>query len=126
MFILSKNTASQQVATHYKIKLMGIKNPYQASAGEAMDRYIHEKLFGESVDGECPAYSTDDRQAQRVKRKLRIKYSTSITTGKTRIRLKPCFARYGSDPSTSTEVLAETMPLAICRMALLLIQRDDD
>jgi hypothetical protein len=105
---------------------MGIQNPYRALAGEEMDRYIHERLFGESVEGDCPSYSTDDRLSQRVKRKLRSDYSTSITTGKTRIKAKPFFARYGSDPSTSTEVLAESMPLAICRMALLLLQRNDD
>jgi hypothetical protein len=105
---------------------MGIQNPYRASAGEETDRIIHERLFGESGESDCPAYSTDDRLVQRVKRKLRADYSTSITTGKTRIKAKPFFARYGSDPSTSTEVLAETMPLAICRMALLLIQRDHD
>ena len=124
---MSKNIASQQVATHANANfLMGIENPYQASPGEDMDRFIHGRLFGESVDGDCPAYSKDDRQAQRVKRKLRINYSTSITTGKTRIRARPFFARYGSDPSTSTEVLAETMPLAVCRLALLLLQRDDN
>lgn len=105
---------------------MGIQNPYKALAGDEMDHFIHEHLFGESIEDGCPAYSTDERQSQKVKRKLRADYSTSITTGKTRIRVKPYFARYGSDPSTSTEVLAETMPLAICRMALLLIQREHD
>jgi hypothetical protein len=33
------------------------------------------------------------------------------------------FARYDSDPSTATEALAETEPLAICRLALVLIKR---
>jgi hypothetical protein len=36
---------------------------------------------------------------------------------------KRFFARYDSDPSTATEVLAETEPLAICRLALILLKR---
>jgi hypothetical protein len=33
------------------------------------------------------------------------------------------YARYGTDPSTTTEVLAETMPLAVSRMALLALTK---
>jgi len=90
-----------------------------------MDKAIHEKLFGESSANGCPAYSTDEKEAHRVRRKLKSAYTTSIKTGTTRTRTKPFFARYGSDPSTSTEVLAETFPLAVCRLALLLMQKDD-
>ena len=102
---------------------MASLNPYTVKASEVLDREIHEHIHGESAEGSPPPYSSNDREAERLRRRLKSDYGTSITTGKTRIKSKPYFARYGSDPSTSTEVLADTYPLSICRLALLLMQR---
>jgi hypothetical protein len=97
---------------------------YRAQEGEATDKLIHEMLFGELNGIECPPYSSSNQEASRVLRQLKRNFKTSIVTGRTQSRLKPYFARYGTDVSTSTEVLAETLALAICRLALLLLQRD--
>ena len=105
---------------------MGKLNPYKAPASNEMDSIINQGLFGESGLSACPSYSTDDSLVQKVRRKLQSTYNTKVTLGRTRISDKPYFARYGTDVSTSTEVLAETKSLAICRMALLLIQRNED
>lgn len=101
---------------------MEITNPYQATAGEALDLAIHSQVFGISDADSCPPYSTDEGESVKVKRALKSEFGVPIKTGKTQIRSKPYFARYGSDPSTSTEVVAETLPLAICRVALLIAQ----
>ena len=105
---------------------MGKINPYQAPASDEMDSIINQGLFGESSSSVCPSYSTDDSLVQKMRRKLQATYNTKVIIGRTRIKNKPYFARYGTDVSTSTEVLAETKSLAICRMALLLIQRNED
>ena len=105
---------------------MGKLNPYKAPASRQMDSIINQGLFGETSSSTCPSYSTDDRLVHKIRRKLQSTYNTTITLGRTRISAMPYFARYGTDVSTSTEVLAETKSLAICRMALLLIQRNED
>ena len=46
-----------------------------------------------------------------------------VSTGETRIRTRRYFARLETGPSTATEVLAETLPLALCRLALVLSMR---
>ena len=101
-------------------------NPYQALASEGLDILIDEELFGGVREASCPSYSTDDRWVQKIRRKLQKIYGTQVTLGRTRIKSKPYFSRYVTDPSTSTEVLAETQSLSICRMAILLIQRNED
>ncbi|HCP37709.1 MAG: hypothetical protein CMI66_08970 [Pedosphaera sp.] len=101
-------------------------NPYKAPASDEVDRIINQGLFGESSSSVCPSYSTDDSLVQKMRRKLQNTYNTLVVVGRTRIKSTPYFARYGTDVSTSTEVLAETKALAICRMALLLIQRSED
>ena len=105
---------------------MGKLNPYKAPASREMDSIINQGLFGEPSTSACPSYSTDDSLVQKIRRKVQSTFSTKITLGRTQINSMPYFARYGSDVSTSTEVLAETKSLAICRMALLLIQRNED
>ena len=101
---------------------METTDPYQALPGEALDLAIHSHVFGVSDADSCPPYSTDESESVKVKRALKSEFGVAIKTGKTQIRTKPFFARYGSDPSTSTEVVAETLPLAICRVALLITQ----
>lgn len=95
-------------------------NPYKLPAGRELDRLIDELLFENQSEGtNPPAYSTDDRAADKVKARLKSLGGHSVVTGTTRLREKPFFARYDTGPSTSTEVLAETYPLAICRLAML-------
>ena len=99
-------------------------NLYSVPAGTQLDALIEERLFGRKVEpGALPEYSTDETFADRVRSKLRQKYGT-IICGNTKIRGKGWFARYGNDPSTSLEVVAETYPLAVCRLALLLSAKD--
>ncbi len=93
---------------------------YRIPAGPDLDRIVHEKVFRTDQTSDCPPYSTDEDLARKVYRELRKRFDSSVIIGKTRTNSgKRYFARYGSDPSTSTEVLAESFPLAICRMAAL-------
>ena len=70
-----------------------------------------------------PPYSTDESSADRLRAELKGKFGVKVVIGQTRIRRIPWFARYGSDPSTSTEVIAETYPLALSRLALIMAVR---
>lgn len=93
---------------------------YRIEAGPELDRLVHEKVFRAEPSHSIPLYSTDEELAKRVYHEIRKRFDSSVVIGKTRgSNAKRYFARYGSDPSTSTEVLAETLPLAICRMAAL-------
>jgi len=93
---------------------------YRIPARPELDSLLHEALFKTEVAGDIPNYSSDDQLAQQVFRKLKHEVDYSVVMGKTRSSCaKRYFARYGSDPSTSTEVPAESLPLSICRMALL-------
>ena len=93
---------------------------YRIPAGPDLDRIVHEKVFRTDISIACPPYSTDEDLSRKVYRELRKHFDSSVIIGKTRNSAgKRYFARYGSDPSTSTEVLAESLPLAICRMAAL-------
>jgi hypothetical protein len=98
-------------------------NPYRAEAGSELDAQIELQLFQNSRSGPVPPYSTSLEEGQQVLAKLRKDYGLRVTMGSTRLPNRPWFARYGSDPSTSTEVIAETLPLALCRLALLACAR---
>ncbi len=101
-------------------------NPYAFPAGTELDDIIHRKLFGkQSADGAAPKYSTDEDEAAKVRARLKATYGKPIVVGRTRMQGRPHFARYDSDPSTATEVVAETEPLAACRLALLLLRRGE-
>ena len=82
-----------------------------------MDRLLHVEVFGAS--GPAPPYSTDEALAKKVKTFAQSKFGIIMITGVTRFRSRRFFARYETDPSDATEVLAETLPLAIWRLALL-------
>lgn len=116
---------SSQLKTKKNVLISEI-NPYQALASEGLDILIDEELFGGVGGASCPSYSTDDSWVQKIRRKLQKVYGTQVILGRTSIESKPYFSRYGTDPSTSTEVLAETKSLSICCMAILLIQRNED
>lgn len=93
---------------------------YRIPAGPELDRLVHEKVFQSAPSHEVPHYSSDEDLARQVYKQLKREVDSSIVMGKTRSsHAKRYFARYGTDPSTSTEVLAESLPLAICRMAVL-------
>src|SRR4051812_16048386 len=99
-------------------------NPYAFPGGPDLDTIIHRRLFG--LNGETdrvPPYSTNALESSKVRLRLRSNYGHPIIVGQTRMANKRFFARYDSDPSTATEVLAETEPLAICRLALILLRR---
>jgi hypothetical protein len=99
-------------------------NPYIMPPGRELDEMIHHRLFGNNGDTEIPPYSVDPTAAAKVRSKLKSRYGHPVIVGETRMATRKHFARYDSDPSTATEVLAETLPLAICRLALLLMKRD--
>lgn len=98
-------------------------NPYRALAGEELDRLIQQKLFADTSNGQCPPYSTDEAASLVVVTKLRKMFHIPLVTGKTHSRPVRFFARWDSGPSTSTEVLAETLPLAVCRLALIVADK---
>ena len=99
-------------------------NPYTLPAGPELDQLIHSRLFGKTDDADgAPAYSTDSSASAKVRSKLKSAYGHPIVVGQTRMAARKYFARYDSDPSTATEVLAETEPLAICRLAAILLKR---
>ena len=100
------------------------QNPYTFPAGPELDEIIHHKLFGQNGQNEkVPSYSTNISESSRIRSKLKASYGHPIIVGQTKMANKRFFARYDSDPSTATEVLAETEPLALCRLALILLRR---
>lgn len=68
-------------------------------------------------------YSTDSKAAEKVRTHLKALFGYAVSVGETRLRTRRYFARLESGASTSTEALAETMPLAICRLALVMSLR---
>jgi hypothetical protein len=93
-------------------------NPYEIPAGPELDQLIHHRVMGQS-DTTYPPYSTDEKTSRRVLTRIRGLGGRTVRVGRTAIRGKRWFARYESNASDGTEVLAETLPLAICRLALL-------
>lgn len=99
-------------------------NPYTYPPGPELDEIIHRKLFSQEAGNErVPPYSTDRSEGLKVRSKLKSQYGYPIIVGETRMSNRKFFARYDSDPSTATEVLADSEPLAICRLALILTRR---
>jgi hypothetical protein len=98
-------------------------NPYKIPAGQELDALVHERIFNRTSD---PLdYSTNLNNADKLRLRIKSLYGHGVTTGQTRLRRQPYFARFESGPSTSTEVLAESLPLALCRLALLLSEKHD-
>jgi hypothetical protein len=98
-------------------------NPYQVPAGPELDELIHERIFRESSN--ALSYSTSMKFADKLRARIKTLYGCRVVVGETQLRAKPYFARFESGPSTSTEVLADSVPLALCRLALLLSERHD-
>lgn len=104
----------------------GRVNPYKVDVGIDLDQMIHALVLGRTDRSNVLPYSEDDRAVTHVVSAVKSRFGVKIVTGKTRIRNQPWFARYGSDPSTMTETVAETLPLAICRLALLVAYKYSD
>jgi hypothetical protein len=95
-------------------------NPYTLPAGFELDALIHYHVMGEATRFEhCPRYSTEIRAAKKVRARMRWFYRTVVTSGRTNISERPWFARVVAESDRGTEVIAESLPLAICRLALV-------
>ncbi len=100
-------------------------DPYRIPAGPELDLRIHKEIFHQSDTSDVPPYSTDESFGKKVLRQMRSDRRRSFKTGETNIRNETWyFARYGTDPSTSTEVLSQSMTLSICRLALVISSHD--
>lgn len=97
---------------------MQFGNPYKAPAGEDLDAWIHKNLFSGKPEDALP-YSSDEKAAEKVRLRIKALYGSKVETGSTKLRQPRYFARFETGPSTSTETLAESLPLAICRLALV-------
>lgn len=104
------------------------ENPYFMVAGADLDVMIHLQVFGDKNHNECPLYSVNPSMAKRVQVKLINRFKIDIVTGETTLKIpaRRFFARWETGPSTSTEVLAESIPLAICRLAILITDKHND
>lgn len=98
-------------------------DPYHAPAGRELDQFIECYVMGKSSGSNCPKYSTDKEAAETLKAAVESAFGVRMLIGRTRIKRTPWFARYEIDPGNPTEVLAETYPLAICRLAALRAER---
>ena len=97
-------------------------NPYTVPAGPELDQLVHSLVMRQ--DGaNCPPYSTNHEAAHRVLIRLKSLGRDRVTIGNTRIRERRWFARYETNPSDGTEVMADTLSLAICRLALIKISK---
>jgi hypothetical protein len=100
-------------------------NAYKIPSGPGLDLRIHQEILGLHDTENVPAYSTDDQVAKLVVKSIRKNCSRALATGTTHIKGGTWhFARYGSDPSTSTEVLSESFALSVCRLALVIESQD--
>jgi hypothetical protein len=91
-------------------------------AGADLDSLIHQQLLKESAKEAAPQYSSDERLSPRVKAAITRRFGYAVVVGRTR-RAPGRFARLETGPSTATEALAESEPLALCRLAAVLLAR---
>jgi hypothetical protein len=99
-------------------------DPYQASAGDELERLIHRRLFGELNEQLVPKYSRDERESKKVADQLPRKYGGKLLVGTTTTRPVQYLARLETGLSNSIEAIAEYEALAICRLAAVLVERD--
>jgi hypothetical protein len=96
-------------------------NPYRAEPGPKLDEHIHQRLFPTNA-ATIPSYSTDKAASAKIAQQLQRKFGRKVVTGATRTRPVRYFARLDSDPSTAVEALADSAPLAICRLAAVVLR----
>ena len=100
-------------------------DPYKAEAVPELDALSHVLFLQEAAAaGSCPAYSTDNNCAKRVLARLRAG-TRSVIVGRTSLEGRSWFARFERNAMDGTEVFADTFELAVCRLALLLIEEID-
>ena len=94
-------------------------DPYRVQPGPVLDAVIHRTIMGaEGIAGCCPPYSTEVRAARKVVGELRSKPAVRVTVGRTGLQERPWFARLQRNDAHGFEAFAETLPLAVCRLAL--------
>jgi hypothetical protein len=98
-------------------------NPYKASPGPDTDKAIHDHFFGSGAN--LLPYSIDPHAAEKVRSRIKSVYGYPVQVGETKTRPRQYFARFESGPSTSTEALADTQALAICRLAMVISTKRD-
>jgi hypothetical protein len=99
-------------------------NPYQVEAGPELDEFLHRELFhADPALTAAPPYSINHAESAQIKNRLRAIKGYPIVVGRVGTRRVQYFARLDSDPSTATEAIAETEPLAICRLAAVLLMK---
>ena len=84
---------------------------------------VNEMVFGVKDKSTPPPYSTDESLMERLKGKIHERHSKQIVIGKLRATPVRYFARYESGASTATEVLGASRPLALSRLAILLMAK---
>lgn len=94
-------------------------DPYKVPAGRELDALIHYRVLKRALSDAAPCYSTEPNATEALKKEMEKEYGIHITAGTTNIVATRWFARYEIEPGNPTEVLAETYPLAVCRLSLL-------
>jgi len=95
-------------------------NPFGITAGRPLDEIIHTRLFN-GASTVAPRYSSDDRESAKVAFQLELKFGRKVILGTTRGIPPRYFARLESNSDTAIEVFGESAPLAICRLAAVLL-----
>lgn len=99
-------------------------DPFKVEASQELDGVIHRELFRESSADACPNYSSRRQNGLLVAERIEDNYGIAVKLGRLRVKQhKMYFARAGRDKETATEILAVSLSLAICRLAILLLQR---
>lgn len=101
-------------------------NPYSIEAGPELDALIQHQVLKAPSAHANPCYSTDSKAADSLRYIIESQYKNRFVTGTTNTYTRTWFARYEVQPGNPTEVLAETYPLAICRLALLRVMEGDE
>ena len=102
-------------------------DPFKVEASAALDALIHEHLFDGTDSESCPTYSSRRQNGLQVADKLEDHYGLNIRLGRLRVKEhRMYFARAGRDKDTASEILAVSLSLAICRLAVLLLQRETE
>ena len=101
---------------------------FKVEAGPILDKVIHTLLFaGNESEEDCPSYSSRRQNGLQVAEELESLFGINIRLGRLRVKEhKMYFARAGREKESATEILAVSLSLAICRLAILLMQRKDE
>ncbi|MBI4657813.1 MAG: hypothetical protein HY735_03000 [Verrucomicrobia bacterium] len=101
-------------------------SPYGVSASGELDAWIHVRVLRNPPSPVYPAYSTNPDEATRLRKAFEERFGLRVTIGRTQIKEASWFARYETDLGNPTEVIADTYPLAMCRLAVLRTKLADE